>query len=203
MPDYFALLNEPRRPWLDADALKQKFLTLSSEVHPDRVHSLGAAERAAAQERYTQLNAAYQHLTEPKERLRHLLELELGRRPSDLQDVPSDLMDLAMEVGRTCRQADALIAESSKVTSPLLKVQFFERGQEQTDVLRELQRRLIQRQEELNAATRELDVEWVRTEPGSAQRDELRKRLEGIYRLLSYFGRWISQVQQRTVELSF
>jgi hypothetical protein len=37
MQDAFALLNEPRRPWLEAEALKQKFLALSSAVHPDRV----------------------------------------------------------------------------------------------------------------------------------------------------------------------
>jgi TPR repeat protein len=35
----FALLSEPRRPWLDAEPLKQRFLARSNEVHPDRVHS--------------------------------------------------------------------------------------------------------------------------------------------------------------------
>ena len=39
MTDYFALLNEPRRPWLDADLLKQTFLTLSAGAHPDKIHS--------------------------------------------------------------------------------------------------------------------------------------------------------------------
>ena len=34
MPDYFALLNEPRRPWLDADLLKQKFLALAPTLIP-------------------------------------------------------------------------------------------------------------------------------------------------------------------------
>src|SRR5215472_9636832 len=76
MVDYFALLDEPRRPWLDAEPLKEKFLALSATVHPDRVHNLSETERAAAQERYTELNAAYQCLREPKERLHHLLELE-------------------------------------------------------------------------------------------------------------------------------
>ena len=35
MTDYFNLLSEPRRPWLNPEALKQKFLNLSAEVHPD------------------------------------------------------------------------------------------------------------------------------------------------------------------------
>ena len=48
MPDYFALLNEPRRPWLDADLLKQKFLALASDLHPDRVHNASEAEKSGA-----------------------------------------------------------------------------------------------------------------------------------------------------------
>ena len=35
MTDSFTLLDEPRRPWLDAGALKQKFLPLSSAAHPN------------------------------------------------------------------------------------------------------------------------------------------------------------------------
>ena len=81
MTDCFALPAEPPRPWLDADALKAKFLARSAEVHPDRVHSAPEAERAAAQERYTALNAAFNTLREPKDRLQHLLELELGAKP--------------------------------------------------------------------------------------------------------------------------
>ena len=34
MTDAFALLAEPRRLWLDADALKARFLPLSTAVHP-------------------------------------------------------------------------------------------------------------------------------------------------------------------------
>ena len=36
MTDCFALLGEPRCPWLDAEALKSRFLVLSAEAHPDR-----------------------------------------------------------------------------------------------------------------------------------------------------------------------
>ena len=122
MTDFFFLLNEPRRPWLDPEVLKQKFLTLSATVHPDRVHNLGEAERAAAQDRYTGLNTAYNCLREPKERLQHLLQLELGAPPPNTQRIPSDLMDLSLEVGKACREADAFLAEKAKVTSPLLQV---------------------------------------------------------------------------------
>ena len=124
MSDAFALLNEPRRPWLDAEALKQKVLPLSSAVHPDRFHSAPEAERQQATTRYTELNAAYNTLREPKERLLHLLELEAAK-PKDVQRIPPGTMDLFVEVGQLCRDVDAFIVEQAKVTSPLLKVQMF------------------------------------------------------------------------------
>ena len=88
MTDNFLLLDEPRRPWLDADALKRKFLARSAEVHPDRTHNAAESEKLAANQRYTALNAAYNCLREPKDRVRNLLELELGQKPSDLTSVP-------------------------------------------------------------------------------------------------------------------
>src|SRR4051812_33187546 len=98
MIDNFALLNEPRRPWVDPDALKTKFLALSSEVHPDRVHNAAEVEKQAANQRYSELNAAYNCLREPKDRLQHLLELELGAKPKDIQRIPAGTMDEFFEV---------------------------------------------------------------------------------------------------------
>ena len=102
MVDYFKLLQERRRPWLDPDLLKTKFLTLSADAHPDRVHGHSADEKQGAQDRYTDLNTAYQTLREPKNRLAHLLELESGQRPSAIQRAPSELMDLFLEIAGAC-----------------------------------------------------------------------------------------------------
>ena len=200
MPDYFALFNEPRRPWLDAEVLKQKFLALSATVHPDRVHNLGEAERTAAQERYTELNAAYNCLREPKERLHHLLELELGTLPKDIQRIPSDLMDLSMEVGKACREADAFLAEKAKVTSLLLRVTFFERGQEFAEKLQALRGRVNSLNERLIEELHQIDAAW---QSGATPRSALLQRLEELYRLFSYFARWMAQTQERAVRLSF
>ena len=202
MTDYFSLLNEPRRPWLEPEALKQKFLELSANVHPDRVHHLGEAERAGAQERSTRLNAAYQCLRQPKDRLRHLLELEIGALPKDIQRVPSDLMDLSLEVGGACREADALLEQKSKATSALLKVQFFERGQEQIELLQALQQKIDVHLYTLTHALRALDAEWTAV-PDPGKRADLIQRLEELYRLLSYFSRWTAQTGERIAQLAF
>jgi curved DNA-binding protein CbpA len=200
MTDYFTLLNEPRRPWLDSELLKQKFLALSATVHPDRVHNLGEAERAAAQEHYTELNTAYNTLREPKERLHHLLELELGALPKDIQRIPSELMDLSLEVGKACREADAFLAEKAKVTSPLLQVSFFERGQDYMEKLQGIRQRVTALNDRLLEELKQIDAVW----PSAATpRNALLQRLEQLYRLFSYFARWTAQTQERVVRLSF
>ncbi len=199
MTDFFALLDEPRRPWLEPEPLKQKFLALSATVHPDRVHNLGEAERAAAQERYTEVNAAYNCLREPKERAHHLLQLELGELPKDVQRIPSELMDLSLEVGQRCREADLFLAEKAKATSPLLQVKMFERGNELADKLQPLRQRVDALKEGLNGELKQIDDAWQ----GGGSRSELLKRLEELYRLFGYFNRWQSQLQERSVRLSF
>ena len=203
MTDAFALLNEPRRPWLDAESLKQKFLTLSSDLHPDRAHAMGEAEKRAAQERYTEFNSAYHCLRDPKERLRHLLELELGAKPENVQRVPGDLMELSMEISRLCREADAFVAESSGQTSPLLKAQLFGRNQEWTEKLTALSRQVQSRSEKLTAELKGIDAEWEGDKgAGCSDRSGMLRRLETLWRLLSYYGRWSAQIQERIVQLS-
>ena len=203
MVDCYALLDEPRRPWIDPEALKQKFLSLSALVHPDRVHQAGTAEKQAAQRRYAELNAAYNRLREPRDRLRHLLELELGALPADIQQIPPQLVDLFMEVGQLNRDADAVLKEKSSISSPLLKVQLFERNQVWTEKLIALQNKLNDRTSRLLAELKAIDTEWAAKPDDAEVRGKLLQRLEDLYRLLGYFGRWTNQIQERIVRLAF
>lgn len=205
MTDHFALLDEPRRPWLDASALKTKFLARSAEVHPDRVHSAPAAERAAAQERYTALNAAFNTLREPKDRLQHLLELESGAKPGNIQSTPPELMDLFFAVGQLCRDVDFFLLEKGRANSPLLNVKMFRRAMEWTDQLNALQQRLNAQRGELESALQALNENWA-TAPTelAARRAALPlARLEQLYRTFSFLSRWSGQLQERLVQLAF
>jgi DnaJ-domain-containing protein 1 len=195
--DYFALLAEPRRPWLDAEALKSKFHTLSAEVHPDRVHEAVPAEKLAAQQRYTELNAAYQCLREPRSRIRHLLELELGTKPSDLTNIPEDLMNLFFAVGKQLRETDALLTEKAAATSPLLQVELFERAQAAMGPLQELQEQIVARRDLLLAQLKAVDADWDRGE------HKLTAELLTIWRWLSFYDRWLGQLHERVAQLSF
>src|SRR5688572_31276475 len=160
MTDAFALLNEPRQPWLDAEALKQKFIQFSSEVHPDRTHNAPEAEKQQTNQRYAELNAAYNTLREPRDRLLHLLELEAGAKPSDIQRIPPGTMDLFVEVGQLCRDVDTFIGEKSKVTSPMLKVELFEKGMDWTDKLNALQKQIEAKRTELEAELKAMNLIW-------------------------------------------
>ena len=199
MTDCFALLNEPRRPLLDVDALKQKFLTLSASAHPDKIHSAGEAEKSGAARSFAELNAAYNCLAEPKSRLLHLLELERGAKPKEIQEIPAALADLFAEVALACRGADGFLAEKSGVTSPLLRVQLFERGQAWVEKLNALQQKLNGLHGQLMSELKLLDEKWLSTSP----RDGLLAKAEELYRLFGYLNRWNKQIQERVVPLSF
>jgi len=198
MTDFFELLSEPRRPWLDSELLKEKFLALSAQFHPDRVHNASEAERTAAQKRYVELNAAYNQLREPKDRLLHLLELELGAKPKDVQQIPGELVPLFTEVNQVCREADGLVSEKSKITSPLLRVEIFERGQECTEKLAAIQQRIGAERDRLIGEVQKIDARWN----DCTDRKPEVEQLEELYRLLSYYTRWEDQLRERVVKLA-
>ncbi len=197
MLDNFALLNAPRLPWLNADLLKQSFFTRSAEIHPDRIHPASSAEQLSATARSAELNAAYHCLREPRERLRHLLELELGAKPSDLTQVPEDLMALFFSIGKEFRAVDALLVEKNRATSPLLQVQLFERGQQAVEKLGDLRQTVVVPRDALLAELELMNAAWKAAETRPLE------RLQEIWRLLSFYDRWLAQIQERMVKLSF
>jgi len=200
MSDNFALFNEPRRPWIEPDSLKQKFLMLSANAHPDRIHSASESEKSAAAKQFAELNAAYNCLLEPKLRLFHLLELELGAKPKDIQQIPPALADFFAEIATVCHKADGFLAEKGKVTSPLLQVGLFERAQEWIEQLNSIQRKLNELREKLTGELKSLDEKWIKNDLET--RGDLLKKLEELYRLFGYFNRWNNQIQERVVQLT-
>ena len=203
MTDFFALLNEPRRPGLDANRLRHKFLALAADVHPDRVHNASEVEKAAANRHYAQLNAACQCLTDPKTRLLHLLELERGSRPAEIQTIPPALADWFVGIAAICREADGFLLEREKVTSPLLKIQWFARAQDWIEQLQDWQKKLGGLRGELDARLKLLDATWHNGSPLADAKAASLARLEELYRFYGYFNRWQNQLQERISRLSF
>ncbi len=201
MTDLFALLDEPRRPWLEPGALKQKFLALSAATHPDKVPSPAPGGSAGPAMSFAEMNAAYQRLAEPKSRLLHLLELERGAKPRDIQEIPAALADLFAEVSAACRGVDGFLAEKSRTTSPLLQVRLFARCQEWLDQLNALQQKLNGLHGQLMDRLKVLDAQWLGANLES--RSDVLAKIEELYRLFGYFNRWHQQLQERIVPLAF
>lgn len=205
MTDYFARLNEPRRPWLEPKVLKARFLALSAQCHPDRVHSTEPAERAAATRNFAELNAAYQCLRVPKDRLLHLLTLELGRKPDEVHALPPATTELFLEVAQVCRETDDILAKQSGIASPLLRAASFERGLEWTERLNAVLQKVGRTHDRLLAELRTMNAAWdAAPVAGSSERQATLplERLEQLYRALSYVSRWTAQIQERQTRLT-
>jgi DnaJ-domain-containing protein 1 len=198
MIDNFALLNQPRAPWLDEEELKKVYHALSTSLHPDRIHNLAQEEKTEAGRKFAELNGAYNCLREPKDRLRHLLQLEVGEKPTDIQTVPSDLMEWQFRLAAICRQADKALAVNMASLSPLKKVECFQAAQEQIDALSALNHEFSTHREELHNELKSMGVDWCRT----GSKTDILIRLEQIYRLLGYFHRWMNQLQERITRLN-
>ena len=203
MTDFFAAFNVTRRPWLDPETLKTKFLALSAQTHPDRFNSASASEKESATRQFADLNAAYNCLRDPKSRLQHLLELELGAKPSDLQQIPPALADIFIEIARLTRDADDHLIKKSRVTSPLLRAQMFEQDQDLAERLMARQKALALEQELLLARVQVIDKIWLDASGDPVRRPALLDQLQEIWRLLSFFSRWSSQVNERLARLAF
>ena len=206
MPDHFALLGEPRRPWIDPEQLKNKFLGLSSTVHPDRVHGGSEEEMRFANQHFAEVNAAYNCLRDPKDRLRHLLELELGTPPKYVERVPEGAMDLCFQVGQACRDADRFLETKAGPKSPMLQVQWVEQSLDWMEKLAELRGRVRTHRDQVLEEVRAMNVPWESApEAGAVGRVSALplERLEQLYRVLGYYSRWIEQIQARHVRLSF
>lgn len=202
MTDYFALLGEKRQPWIDPEALKSKFFLLSTHCHPDLVHDQGEQAKQAANKNYAELNAAYQCLSNTRNRLLHLIVLETGTPPRDIQRIPAGTMEYFVEVSQLCKQIDLFLTERGKVTSPLLKVRLFEKGADWADKISALRKKLSGISRGLEDELRSLNRVWNETPSSALSKALPLDRLEQIHRTMSFLGRWEAHLQEKSVLLA-
>lgn len=195
MTDFFAWLDFPRSPWLEVAAVKERFAGKSGPVHPDRVHQADDATRAAATQRYAELNAAQQCLSDTRQRLRLLIELETGQPPSDVNTVPPHISELFFKVGQSLRTAEELIRQKQAATSPMVQAQVMRQAMDRMESLRGLIGELEQRRSNLDhrcralGAERDLAGDWIPI-------------LTELHRDYSYLNRWLEQLRERLLQLT-
>lgn len=103
MTDYFALLGEARRPWLEPKELKEKYFSFA------RVRPADA-----------ELNEAFRVLSDPKLRLHHLLTLE-GADLAAGRPVPPSVAELFWNTGTLLREIENWLFRNKATASALAR----------------------------------------------------------------------------------
>jgi hypothetical protein len=197
MIDYFALLQQPRRPWLDPEQLKQKHQQLTLATHPDRQGANALKEREADSFPYSfaAINEAYRVLNDPKLRIQHLLNLE-GHSPAGDQSIPRDLVDFFAKIGTLVQHVDALLGKRSGATSALskslMRSEILDAQNRTGEVLNELQNLHATAMDDLR------QVDAMRED----RSQEFTEKLTKLYHRFAYLGRWIDQLRERQFQLA-
>jgi curved DNA-binding protein CbpA len=194
MIDYFALLDQPRAPWLDADELKETYHQKTLQTHPD-VHARSPGS-TATDTTFASLNEAYQVLQDPKRRLHHLLSLE-GSAPSSAdQAIPMQLQDLFPKIGELTQRANLLTEKirstSNALSRSLLKPQVLEVQKEARDVRQTIQSVTDASMDQL----RQINDAW-----GKNPAEQI-EALANLYFAFAYLTRWSKQLDEMTFQLS-
>lgn len=96
--DYFRLLNVPRQYDLDAQRLRQAYLNLSRAIHPDRFAGRSDDAARLSLRVSSQINRAYEVLSDPLRRAEYLLELSGGRPASEDKNVSPEVLAETLEL---------------------------------------------------------------------------------------------------------
>jgi curved DNA-binding protein CbpA len=194
MTDYFALLDQPRAPWLDPEKLKDTYHQKTLQAHPDA--QMSRPDAKATDATFTSLNEAYQILQDPKRRLHHLLSLE-GAAPSSAdQTIPNQLHDLFPTVGALTQRANLLLerirATSNALSRSLLKPQILEVQNEAAEV-----RARIQDLFDVSLA----ELGWINTAWATNPAGQI-EGLSNLYLAFAYLTRWSTQLDEIKFQLS-
>ena len=191
MTDYFTLLHQPRSPAIDPENLKQSYYEQTLQLHPDVQRGDSSTGPSAS------LNEAYEVLRNPKRRLQHFLSLEGAPPSARPAEVPERMQALFPTVSKVTQAARAtqkkLDSTSNRLSRSLLRGELLARQSEVDELLRRLreQERAIVAEFSVTDSTR------------SAHPDERIKTLTAAYHELTYLTRWLQQMEELQMALSF
>lgn len=107
--DFFSILGLPKAFFLDHQRLRKKYLDLSRMYHPDHHLYASASDDIAALEEMAGLaNQAYQTLSDPDQRMMHILQLEGYPLEGSGVQLPADFLMEMMELNEAWEEAKQL-----------------------------------------------------------------------------------------------
>lgn len=191
MTDYFALLEQPRAPWLDPAILKGAYHQKTLQTHPD-TGVMGESTGG-----FAELNEAYQILQDPKRRLHHLLELEGCAPSSTNQAIPQELHDLFPVISALTQRANLLQEKmetaSNALSRSLMKPEIMQLQKETKEIREKLQAVSEASLDQL----RVINVRWMEQ---SATADDI-AAVAKLYFVFAYLTRWSAQLDELAFQL--
>ncbi|MDQ3621399.1 MAG: J domain-containing protein [Verrucomicrobiota bacterium] len=187
MTDHFAVLNLPRRPWLNPEQLQERFHQIGARLHPD----------VAPQDpnEFARLTSAYQVLREPAARLRHLLELEFPDELTKPAAIPAGLRDLFMQIAPVHEGLAAFLRKHTEATSALARALLASERVGWNRTLGAKRAMLEDRLAGVFEQLRRLDASW------SSAVQESGGELAALHAELSFLGKWTAQLREAQLQL--
>ncbi len=193
MTDYFALLEQPRQPWLEPEELKQAFHAKARSAHPDAQASEAGLHRPD-ESGFAAINEAYQVLLSPKRRLHHLLSLA-GHPPVAGGNVPHEIEERFLAVATLLQEAEAVVRKLGVATTPLSRslVQ---------PALFELRNRLTAMLEDLKTVSAAANTELQRANKvWNGEVTASNSSLDHLYFQFAYLDRWLAELREKCTQL--
>ena len=186
--DYFAVLRQPRRPWIDPEQLKQAYQQLTFDRHPDRI------EGAEPGPEFAEITEAYRVLSNPKLRLQHLLGLE-GIK-SESSKIPAEIAELFMNTASLVSQIDQVLqrrdAATTALSKSMLRPEILALQQRASDALNDLNQLYAESLENLQR----LNEPWVNDSGQTAS------ELDNFAQRFGYLDKWIGQLREKQFQLA-
>lgn len=123
--DFFSILGLPKAFFLDHQRLRKNYLDLSRRSHPDHHLHSSASDITALEEMAGLANKAYQVLSDPDQRMVHILQLEGYPLEGSGVQLPADFLMDMMEVNESWEEAKAL-ENNDLMSEILMKLQIME-----------------------------------------------------------------------------
>lgn len=187
--DRFATLGLPRSAALDEETLKQAYTSRTREAHPDQ---------AAGDERQsTELNAAFEILSAPEKRLKHLIELEADEAARAWKTIPLDSSMMTLfdkiapfvhAIGDHARKKQAATSALAKALLSGEEMKLRETAEERAAELLELRESLESLLPDIDARRAALDASVIRD-------------MQVLQAKLAYLAKWQSQVREAFMAL--
>ncbi len=174
--------------WIEPEILKQRFLELSAELHPDKVRG----DKAAAEQCFKLVNESYTTLRNTRTRLLHILEISGAPKEEHVQNVPDAVLEFFTVIASATKEADALLKEMSAANSRMLRAQLMDRAMTQIDSLQNLQGHLRERISRIESNLKQFE----------GQSSPI-KLAQDAAAALGFMERWNNQLQERIAALTF